>query len=294
MIRIPFSLLPPKTLERASKVFMSISQKFAPGFEALDLKLRQAEANVKPATYISMCMMASVLFLFFSLALLSFIFFILGIKNFIIFSILVAIGITIFVFIEQISYPSLLVNRKIKEIDRNLLPAMQDMLIQLNSGIPLFDIFVNISTSDYGRISTEFNRVVKEISSGRPQAEVLEDLALKNPSIFFRRAVWQMSNGLKAGSDLSIVLREIINALSQEQLIQIQNYGGSLNPLAMFYMLTAIIIPALAVTFITVISTFISSSAFMTKLVFWALFGMVIFFQIMFLGMIKTRRPNLL
>ena len=93
---------------------------------------------------------------------------------------------------------------------------------------------------------------------------------------------------------MEAVIKEVIDSVSQEQIIQIENYGSQLNPMAMFYMLVAIIMPALGMTFLIVISSFVALSDFATKLIFWSLYGFVFFFQIMFLGMIRTKRPNLL
>jgi len=191
-------------------------------------------------------------------------------------------------------YPRLVTKRRIKFLEINLLPALQSMLIQLNSGVPLFDILVSISKGDYGEMSSEFSTVVREINAGKPQIDALEEIAVENPSLFFRRSIWQLVNGMKAGSDMSSVIKEIINSLSEEQILQIQKYGGQLNPLAMFYMLVAVIAPTLGMTFLIIISSFISLGETVTKIVFWSLLGFVCFFQIMFLGVIKGRRPNLL
>ncbi|MBI2124536.1 hypothetical protein HYT92_01980 [Candidatus Pacearchaeota archaeon] len=85
-----------------------------------------------------------------------------------------------------------------------------------------------------------------------------------------------------------------IDTLEKEQAVQIQNYGNTLNPLVMFYMLLTIIMPALALTFFTIISSMLSLSSFVVKMLFIAIFIFVVLFQIMFLGMIRTRRPSLL
>jgi len=174
------------------------------------------------------------------------------------------------------------------------MPALEDMLVQLNSGVPLFDILVNISSSDYGEISNEFKRAVKKINAGMPQVEVLEQLGEKNSSIYFRRTLWQISNGMKSGSDISEVIKGSLRLLSEEQIIQIQNYGNKLNPLIMFYMLMTIILPALAITFLTIISSMIGLSKNLTIIVYIGLFATAIFIQIMFLGAIRSARPTLL
>ena len=168
------------------------------------------------------------------------------------------------------------------------------MLVELNSGVPLFGILVNISKADYGEVSNVFSIAIKEINAGKQQIETLEELAAINPSLFFRRAVWQIVNGMKSGADMASVVSEIIDSLSEEQLLQIQRYGSQLNPLAMFYMLTVVIAPSLGMTFLIILSSFISLSEFTLKGIFWGLLGVVIFFQIMFMGLIKSKRPNLL
>ncbi|MFH1053262.1 MAG: type II secretion system F family protein [Candidatus Woesearchaeota archaeon] len=191
-------------------------------------------------------------------------------------------------------YPKLSAFKRIKNIDRNLLPALRTILIQVNSGIPLFNVLVGISSEDYGEISVEFKKVVKEINTGTPEVEALEVVSSQNPSVYFRRAVWQLVNGIKSGASVEIVIREVINALSQEQLIEIENYGSTLNPLAMFYMLVAIILPALGMTLMIVVASFMNISEAGVKMMFWGLYSIVVFAQIMFLGLIRSKRPNLL
>ena len=64
---------------------------------------------------------------------------------------------------------------------------MQDIVVQLDSGIPIFRILVNISESDYGEVSQEFKKMVKEINSGVPQIEAIEKYGKVNASEYFRR-----------------------------------------------------------------------------------------------------------
>jgi len=123
---------------------------------------------------------------------------------------------------------------------------------------------------------------------------VVEEIGDKNPSIYFRRALWQISNGMRAGSDISIVIKDTIKSLNEEQLIQIQNYGNKLNPMIMFYMLSSVILPALAITFLTVITSLVNVSSQTAQLFFFMLFIFVMFIQVMFLGVIKSIRPSLL
>jgi pilus assembly protein TadC len=199
-----------------------------------------------------------------------------------------------FVFFQQMAYPRLVAVRRIKEIERNLLPALQDMLVQLNSGIPLFNILASIARGSYGAISIEFKNAIQEINAGRSQIDALEDIAVRNPSVLFRRTIWQVVNGMKEGADIASLIKEVMRAVSDEQVTQIQKYGGQLSPLALFYMLIAIIAPSLGVTFIIVLSSFVAIAPTVTKILFYGLLVFTMLFQVMFLGMIKTRRPSLL
>ncbi len=199
-----------------------------------------------------------------------------------------------FVSFAQLSYPKVHFNRKQKQLEKNLMPALEDMLVQLSSGVPLFNILVNISVADYGEISTEFKKAVKKINAGAPQIEVLEELGEKNSSPYFRRTLWQISNGMKSGSDISTVIKGSLRLLNEEQIVQIQTYGNKLNPLVMFYMLVTIILPALAITFLTIISSMVGLGKNVTMMLYGGLFMFTIFIQIMFLGAIRSARPTLI
>jgi archaeal flagellar protein FlaJ len=209
-------------------------------------------------------------------------------------SLILAFSFATFITFSRFVYPKVFDSRRQKDIENNLISALQDMHVQLSSGIPLFSILVNISSSDYGELSEEFKKIVRRINAGYGQIEVLEEIGEENTSLFFRRALWQISNGMRAGGDISIVIEESIKSLSEDQLVQIQNYGNKLNPTIMFYMLISVIIPALSITFLTVISSMVDLSRTIATIMFIGLFVFVMVIQVIFLGVIKSIRPSLL
>lgn len=295
MLKLPYSIFPAHALEKSSRKFLWIGESLQDFFPFLKINLKRAKIGFSLKEYLSMCFFSSSILFVFLLVFLNITFFVADIENFYLVATVIALVLTLFVFIQQVSYPKMYANRRIKDIERNLMDALQNMLVQLNSGVPLFDILVNLSKNNYGEISKEFLVVVKEINTGKSQIEALEEVASLNPSLFFRRALWQIINGIKSGADLSQVIKEIINLLSEEQVLQIQRYGSQLNPLAMFYMLLVVIVPSLGMTFLIILSSFISgTSPLIVQMMFWGMFAGVAFFQIMFLGIIKSRRPNLL
>nr|MBA4405526.1 hypothetical protein [Nanoarchaeum sp.] len=292
MIVIPFSFLPPVLLRKLSRAFYWIGAPVSTHIKGLDISLEQSDIKLKSKEYVSMCVTATVFF-FVVFSILASLMLLKYNTSPIIGLIIIAL-ISLFIFSQQLIYPKLKASKRIKNIERNLIPALQNMLVQLNSGVPLFNVLAIISDADYGGVSEQFKFAVRRINAGEQQARVLEDLAKNNPSIHFRRTMWQIINGMKTGSNMSDVIKLSIENLSEEQLIEIQKYGSQLNPLAMFYMIIAVIIPSLGATFIMVISSFLNLTSGATKLIFWGLLVAVFFFQLMFIGILKTRRPNLL
>ncbi len=289
--KIPFTFASIEKLKRRSRVFLRFAN-------ARTVKLQSYldydEVDISAHEYRAISLRAA----FYVFLWATIIAGILLIQTDIRFSLIVALAIAFaaafFVFTTQQNYPHVFHLRRQKNIEKNLIPALQDMLVQLNSGIPLFNILVNITGATYGELSIEFKKAVRQINAGTPQIEVLENLSEQNESPYFRRTLWQLSNGMRAGSDISIIIKENIHALNEEQLIQVQNYGNKLNPLIMFYMLASVIMPALAVTFLTILSSLINLPQRTTYLVFIGFFLIIMFVQIMFVGVIRSLRPSLL
>lgn len=290
--KVPFSFSSLDKLKKRSEYFRKfVSYKKNSKLGAL---LENSDTGITREDYLSICLRGLVISFVATLIVSSTLLVLLRIDKAILISIGITIFFSIFIFFSRINYPKVYVSRKQKNIEKNLIPALEDMLVQLNSGVPLFDILVNISSSNYSSLSREFEKAVRKINAGLPEIEVLDELGKKNNSLFFRRALWQISNGMRAGSDISIVISDTVRSLNEEQLIQIQNYGNKLNPVIMFYMLSSVILPALAITFLTVISSLINLEKTITQALFIGFFVMILVIQLVFLGVIKSIRPSLL
>ncbi|RME54838.1 type II secretion system F family protein [Candidatus Woesearchaeota archaeon] len=296
---IPFSLVSINQLKKGSKIFMPISLWYNKKFKSLKLNIKHARLDVNEKDYFAMCLYSSLIF--FILVGLTFTVLLSMLKskgiittNVFTSSFIITLILTFFVFLQQLNYPKLLKNRRLNDLEKNLLHALRNVLVQVSAGVPLFNILANIANSNFGEISNEFKMAVKEISAGVPEADALKNLTMNNPSTYFRRAMWQLSNGMKSGSDIGQVLQEIISTISEEQLVQIKTYGSELNPIAMFYMLLTVIVPALSITFLIILSSFLSFSENLTKALLLFLYSIVTFIQLMFLGIIKAKRPTLM
>ena len=132
-------------------------------------------------------------------------------------------------------------------------------------------------------------KIVKDINAGKSQIESLNNASKRNPSLYFRRAMWQIVNALKAGSDIANTLEVITNDLSNDQLNQIKSYGQELNPWTMMYMIVGVIAPSLGVTFIIILSSF--SGLQIPDILFPLIIFGLLMFQVFFIGFIKSKRP---
>lgn len=289
--RIPFCPLPVDKAERVSRRFGWLAEKFSVVMPNLGTTLEHARMPFDKITYLSLSV--------FSAAFISSLVFILILAlsyNMVepLRALLISLSVGIVMFFVVIAYlaayPRLIVKKHVNDIERNIINALKHMLIQIKSGIPLFDSLAYLSEGEYGALSDELKILVKDVNAGTSIEDALDSLAVRNPSQSLRRFVWQMSNAMKAGSNIGTTLKEIVDNASKEQLVAIRRYGSQLNPLTLVYMMIAVIIPALGVTLLIVMSSF--SKIPITETTFIVILLAVAFLQFMYMGIIKSRRPN--
>lgn len=303
-IRVPY--LDSKILRRISRYFIGIGFLLSKFFTKMDFNLKQSgiheQYNITAREYLSFSFIVSTLvFILFS----SFIFIVSGllninwgISNGIADRLIASFGIGaiafMMIFFQYTYYPKMIVNRRIRAIDKNLLFALRTILINIRSGMPIFDSMVSIARGNYGEISEEFKNIIEKVKAGKPISEALEELAIRNPSNYLRRALWQLSNAIKSGSDVGENLETVIKALSKEQLIQIRQYQSTLNPLSMMYMMVAVIMPSLGITIMIVLSSFPGMSSLGDEKLFWVILLATCIMQVMFMFIIRAKRPSLM
>jgi flagellar protein FlaJ len=207
---------------------------------------------------------------------------------------LVSIGpgllIAILILLVQFVYPRILSRSVADKVDRELIFALKDMYIQINSGISLFDAMCNVSKSDYGHVSEEFELAVREITAGESEENALERLATKTKSNYFKKALWQIITAMRSGSSTAGALRSVIDVLIGYQHRMIKNYASELNFWILMFMLVAATIPTLGVTLSVILSTF--GSAGITPLLFTEFILASFIAQAVMIGFLKSRRPE--
>jgi flagellar protein FlaJ len=192
-------------------------------------------------------------------------------------------------FFTILFYPAVVARRRTRDLETNLIPALRQLLINVKSGVPLFQAMTSVSTG-YGPVSGEFAKMVGKMNAGVAQTDVLNEASMRNPSFRFRRVLWQISNALKVGSDVGSAIEEMISELTKERIAEIHRYGQELNPWVMIYMVLAVVLPSLGITMIIIIMSFMNVLIPVT--VFPAVFLFLLGFQLFFISFVKSRRPQ--
>ncbi|QKQ98630.1 hypothetical protein GKQ38_03855 [Candidatus Nanohaloarchaea archaeon] len=196
---------------------------------------------------------------------------------------------TIMAFLTFANYPKIQTNKRTRKLEKDLPYALRDMLIEVKSGIPLYDAMQTV-TEGYGEASEEFQRIVRDIDGGKSMVKALEESIVRNPSEEYRRAMWQLNNSIKSGTDVALALDSIVDSIIKKQKLQIKKYGKELNPYILIYLLIAVIGPSLGITGLIVISSFTGTKVGTTT--YAGILGGMIVFQLFFLNLIKSKRPE--
>ena len=204
-------------------------------------------------------------------------------------ALVVGLAVNRFAFVSFLRYPLRTEEIAAKNIERDILFAVRDMIISLRSGMPLYNAIVAVSTG-YGDASKEFAKITDRSQLGLSLEDAIDQTISESKSASFRRVMLQASASIKAGADIVASLQSVVDQLSQERMILLRRYGQKLNAIAMFYMLFGVILPSMGIAIATILTTFISIFTVNDALLEAAIVG-ILFLQVIFLQMIRGSRP---
>ncbi len=184
--------------------------------------------------------------------------------------------------------PDAIIAKRKRQIESELIFATRFLMIEIQSGVNLYDAMINLA-ENYEGIGKEFSDIINKVQLGTSLEEAVEEATELTPSDNMKKVLWQITNSLKTGADMADALKAVSDQISREQLIAVNEYGRKLNPLAMFYMMLAVILPSIGLTMTVILSNF-----FPVNIKLGHLLGLAVFLglmQLMFYNMILTMRP---
>lgn len=185
-------------------------------------------------------------------------------------------------------YVDLVIKKQARAVNQELVYATRYLIIEMESGIPLYATFENVARN-YDHVGRYFREINERINLGTPLGDALNETIETVPSEELRKVLWQIANSLRIGSEITSSLQSVLDQVVREQKIAVVEYGRQLNPLAMMYMMFAIIVPSLGTVMLIVMATFMGINLSLPVLLTIA--GIVVFIQFMFLAIIRSQRP---
>jgi len=181
----------------------------------------------------------------------------------------------IIMFISPVFLTKMIVRMRIKqrenEIRRNLPYAIRQMATEVSAGLSLIESIKSVSESDYGALSEEFRRVLKEINSGTPVNVALQNLANRWDIEGLRTAVRFIIQAMESGANVAEALMTIADEIANELRQAYREYANKLQAMSFMYIMMIIVFPAMGVVLI------IATSAMSGKLILPPnIFGLVI------------------
>lgn len=270
------------------KRFLGFAEKLAPFFPDIETFLSQSGKEIELKDHIAISLyksakisaMMGAMFIFLAVFLKNIQFIPMG-------AIIVPI-LFIFSFYSNLYAPKAQTLKDSRKIDAELPYALRHLLIEIKAGIPIYQGLVTISES-YGKVSKDIKDMLKEINGGKSEIDALEKNIINNPSFTYRKSFWQILNSLKTGTALEKTLQSTVDNITKDQILSIKRYGQELNPYTLMYMMIGVIVPSLGITFLMLLSSF--TGMIIGKSTFYALLVGLALFQIMFLNIVKTKRP---
>jgi pilus assembly protein TadC len=185
--------------------------------------------------------------------------------------------------------PKLAAQKVATDINREVLFAGRFLLVKLHSGVPLINAIVEASKS-YGVANKYFLEIVRDIELGTSLEVAIEKAMNNSPSMHWRKVLFQISNALRLGIDVTHSLESVLEDISYDYLLQIQRYGKKLSTVTLFYLLVGVVFPSLGMTIVTVLMGFTNIQ--LSFGFFAVVLLVVVFLQFIFMRTFAHIRPK--
>ncbi|MBU1120616.1 type II secretion system F family protein [Candidatus Micrarchaeota archaeon] len=157
-------------------------------------------------------------------------------------------------------YPKARKNRIKALIERDLPFALMAMAVELNLNIPFEKTIENTAGRQYGIISVEFSKVVREIKHyGSSLQEALFHLSERNDSLMLKRSMAQLVSIYEHGSktERGTPIKRLAEELLSKQKAESKEFSGKLVVFSLVFIALSAILPALFQSFVSIGSMFL-------------------------------------
>ncbi|MFA6489941.1 MAG: type II secretion system F family protein [Candidatus Micrarchaeia archaeon] len=138
--------------------------------------------------------------------------------------------------------PALLASRRAALIDAELPFLMREFSTYVQIGLPFEKCVARVAKGDY-TLSSDFSRLMREVSSGSPMQSALSSFSSRHESMQVKRFSLLLSQAYETGSGADS-LRRASEELSAIQLSKIREQSGKMSLLSILFIATSAMLPA--------------------------------------------------
>ncbi len=208
------------------------------------------------------------------------------------------IGFTLIVFLFSLILLYKLFNNRViveikkrrQRIDRDLLFAGQYMLVKLQSGLPLLNTLIHAAKA-YTETGFFFREIVQDINTGVPIEEALSTARDYCPSDNMKKILTEIVTSLKTGADVVGTLKNTLDEIAKDLMLEVKAYNKRLNSLMMFYMILGTVLPSIGISLLLIFLSFAGVTlpdGFLLSIAFFLLL-----MQFLFIALVRNSRPTI-
>jgi len=249
-----------------------------------NLKLAQMDGNV--VSFIKKCLILAFIF---ALNLSVVVFFVLSKQGLYLLTIPAFAFFFIVFFLMFKSIPQINIAKVRQEIESDIFVPSRMLLTLLEAGNSLISALESVSYTK-AKSSKYFGKIASEIYLGKNVDQAIEDAIKYTPSDSFRMVMEPIKKSLKTGTDIQKNLLATLQELSQNKIVEIEQYEKRLNPLSMFYMIFGTILPAIGIVGVVIIMSVAGIKVEFFPSLFILLI-LILILQLFFVRIFKSTRP---
>lgn len=166
----------------------------------------------------------------------------------------VIVGMLVFftVGIGSMLYPSVLAETRAQAIDRDLPFALRHLATQIKAGVSFQRALQSVSEGEYGLLSYEMKRLIRDMEAGKPAEDALNDLHDRTRSRGLRQTSMQIVRTLKSGGALAEIISSIASDVSFETKMKVRDFTEQLNLINVVFIMTAVVAPVVLTILVSV------------------------------------------
>ena len=252
------------------------------------------EPNTKPRVFLSNAFISALIIaLLFSLPVYAYSFYSSNAQQITELSLIVFFYILFTIFILNIIHPHAYKADLAKSMDRDLSFMLKDIIIQVKSGVLLYDALVAATAMhEYGEASRYLREVINKINEGYNYRAALQEMASQITSEFMKKVLWQMTSIFTVGGDPSTLFESMEQILKEYHERAIAKYMETANVILFAYMLLGAVLPGIFL--VTGLVTSIIMGFDFSEILVIGLLSISLFLGLFLIGYLKSSKPVVL